>query len=49
MLEERLINHLQGLVAPSKLLALLKFDNEIAQGDFFHKDFNFLLMKKKLA
>lgn len=49
MLEEELINHFQGLKIPSKLLALLIFDNEIAQDEYFSEGFEFSLDEDKMG
>ncbi len=49
MKEEELVNYFQGLNIPKKLLALLKFNNEIAQKEYFSDGFEFSLDKEKIG
>lgn len=46
MLED-LMNHFQGLTIPKKLIALLKFDSEVAQRNYFSDGFEFSIDKEK--
>jgi len=48
-MEEDLKCHFQGLDIPEKLLALLKFSNEIAQNKYFSNGFEFSLDKEKVG
>lgn len=47
MTEEDLIEYFQNIQIPSKLLALLKFDNEAAEQKYFSDGFEFSLDKEK--
>jgi hypothetical protein len=49
ILQEDLVNFFQGLSVPKKLLALLKFDTETSQRDYFSSGFEFSLDKEKVG
>lgn len=48
-MEEDLVTFFQGLNVPKKLLALMKFDNEIAQCSYFSDGFEFYLDEEKVG
>lgn len=47
--EEELVSYFQGLIVPKRLLALLKFDNEVAQKNYFSDGFEFSIDKDKIG